>query len=217
MLARNHRKLLLQKEFIIYLLPPLLIISCYLVFHFFTMINGRQEGYLLGMIFYWLVGCVLPAFLWISKTNRKLLFRITRVNWWQITLLVIPVTLAVFFGPVRQRLHETTVLIMILSLPYAFVNAFCEELLWRGLFFVHHPGNFFYAAVVPSIWFGIWHYAPLSVQSASIGNLYFILAEIGLGLCWGAVTYHTRSIFWSLVSHTLVDFFGLAVLFYFSK
>jgi len=206
----------LRKDFIIYLLPPALIISCFFAFHFFITINGNKQGYLSGMIFYWLVGCLIPVFLWTSKGSRRLLFSVKKINWWQGLLLIIPIALAFFFGPFKQRIHEATTLIISLSLPYAFVNAFCEEFLWRGLFFVHHQGNFFYAVAVPSIWFGIWHYVPLSVQPASTGNLYFILSAIGLGLCWGTATYYTRSIFWSIISHAILDWTGLGILYYFS-
>ncbi len=205
----------MRGEFIVYLLPPFLIISFYLLFHFLVSIHGNKEGYLLGMIGYWLVGCLVPVFLWISETNRKLLLQFRSVNWWQIILLLAPVALAIFFGPFKQRIGEATVLIIILSLPYAFINAFCEECLWRGLFFVHHQGNYFHAVVVPSVWFGIWHYVPLSVQPASVGNLYFILSATGLGLCWATLTYYTRSVFWSILSHTLVDFTGIGLLHYF--
>ena len=213
--GKIHLKFL-RKDFIIYLFPPALIISCYLIFHFFTSLWGDKQGYLVGMIFYWLVGCILPVLLWISKGNRKLLLRITKVNWWQIMLLTIPVVLALFFGPFRSGIHDATALIMFLSLPYTFANAFSEEFLWRGLFFDHHQGNFFYAVFVPALWFAIWHYVPLSVHPASVGNLYVILSAVGLGLCWGAVTFYTRSIFWSIVSHTLVDFTGIGMLYYFS-
>jgi hypothetical protein len=151
-----------------------------------------------------------------SKRSRQLLLQIKRMNWWQALLLIIPVALAFFFGPFKQRVYEATTWIIILSLPYAFVNAFCEEFLWRGLFFAHHQGNFFHAVIVPSVWFGIWHYVPLSVRPASIGNLYFILSAIGLGLCWGIVTYYTRSVFWNIISHTLLDWTGMGILFYFS-
>jgi membrane protease YdiL (CAAX protease family) len=113
-------------------------------------------------------------------------------------------------------MNEATMLIIILSLPYAFINAFCEEFLWRGLFFAHHQGNFFHAAIVPSIWFGTWHYVPLSVQPASVGSFYFIISAIGLGLCWSTVTYFTRLVFWGIISHTLVDFSGIGMLYYFS-
>ena len=199
-----------------YLFAPLMIVVCYMTFHFLSAVTGDKTGYLLGMIFYWLFCCILPTLFWIDKKNRKLLFRVMRPKWWQWVLLIIPVILAIFFGPFRQRMHEATMLVVVLSIPYAAVNAFSEELLWRGMFFVQHQGNFFYAVVVSSIWFAVWHYVPLSIRPAEVGNFNFIISALGLGLCWGTVTYFTRSIFWSIVSHTLVDLTGLGIIFYLS-
>jgi hypothetical protein len=205
-----------RRHFIVYLFPPVLIIANYFAFNFFVTISNLKEGYLSGMIFYWLLFCMVPVFLWIRKPNRKLLLKIKRLNWWQISLLIIPVVLAFWLGPFKSRIGEATPLIIFLSLVYAVINAFCEEFLWRGLYYDHHQANFFYAVIVPSVWFGIWHYAPLSVQPSGFGNFYFILSAIGLGFCWAIVTYYTRSVFWSIISHILVDFSGLGMLYYFT-
>jgi membrane protease YdiL (CAAX protease family) len=203
------------ERIITYLFPPALIIVNYLVFNFFANLNGDKKGYLAGMIFYWLLWCIIPVFLLISKSNRKLLLKIKRLNWWQALLLIIPIAVAIIYGPFKSRIADATPIFIILSLLFALVNAFCEEFLWRGLFFDHHPSNFFYAVIVPTIWFGIWYYVPLSVHPSSIGNFHFILGAIGLGLCWAIVTYYTRSVFWSIVSHTLVDLTGLGALYFF--
>ena len=130
-MKKIERLISFQKEFIIYLLSPELIITSYLAFHFFTTIVDNRQGYLWGMIFYWLIGCSIPIFLWTSKRSRKLLLHIKKINWWQVLLLIVPIALALFFGPFKQRINEATVRIIILSLPYAFINAFCEEFLWR--------------------------------------------------------------------------------------
>lgn len=204
------------EHFLIYFFPPILVIGNYIFFHFFTEQGGNKEGYLSGMIFYWLLWCLLPVSLLVSKTKRKLLLKIKPINWWQIILLALPVILAFSFGPFKSRIVEATPLIVILSLLYAGVNAFCEEFLWRGLYFDHHEANFFYAVIVPSIWFGVWQYVPLSIRPGNVDNFYFILFATGLGFCWAIVTYYTRSVFWSIVSHALVDFSGLGVLWYFN-
>jgi membrane protease YdiL (CAAX protease family) len=207
--------LLRAETFIMYLFPPMLIIFNYLGFQFFVRVSGNRQGYLTGMIFYWLVWCIIPFILFVSKGNRKLLLKIKRINWWQAILLIVPVLVAIVYGPFKSRIGEASPLILSLSFIYAAANAFSEELLWRGLYYDHHQGNFFYAAIVPAFWFGIWHYAPLSVQTSSAGNFYFILSAMGLGLCWAIVTWFTRSVFWSIISHILVDFSGLGAIYFF--
>ena len=69
-----------RRHFIVYLFPPLLIIVNYLVFSLFVSTNGLKEGYLSGMVFYWVVFCIIPILLWIRKPNRKLLFKIKKLN-----------------------------------------------------------------------------------------------------------------------------------------
>lgn len=214
-MEKKRAYLLRTETFLLYLFPPVLIILNYLSFQFFVTVSGSKGGYLLAMIFYWLIWCIIPFFFFVSKTNRGLLLKIKRINWWQIILLIIPVLLAVFYGPFKNRIGEASPLIISLSFIYAVINAFSEEILWRGLYYDHHQGNFFYAAIVPTIWFGIWHYAPLSVQSGSSGNFYFIIGAIFLGICWAIVTWFTRSVFWSIISHTLVDFLGLGAFYFF--
>ena len=211
---RSHY-LLRPATFMLYLFPPILIIGNYLFFQFMVTVDGNKNGYLLAMICYWIIWCILPFFLFVSKINRKLLFRITKINWWQIILLIIPIILAFLFGPFRSRIGNASPLIFGLSFIYASINAFSEELLWRGVYYDHHQANFFYAAIVPSVWFGLWHYAPLAVQPAAAGNFYFIISAIGLGLCWATVTFFTRSVFWSFISHLLVDFSVIGALYFF--
>ena len=196
----------------LYLFPPLLIICNYLFFRFIAGVMGDRQGYLAGMIFYWVFWCILPALLFISRSDRKLLLKIKRLSWWQACVLIIPVILALLYRP---SMNGATPLIISLSLVYAIVNAFSEQLFWRGVYFVHHQGNFFYAVIVPSIWFGIWHYAPLSIQPGFSGNFYFILQAIGMGICWGIVTFYTRSIFWSIISHALVGLSSMGALYFF--
>ncbi|OQY92937.1 MAG: hypothetical protein B6D37_12650 [Sphingobacteriales bacterium UTBCD1] len=198
-----------QKKFIVYVFPPVLIIVNYFAFHFFVELFGKNEGYLAGTIFYWLLFCTLPVMIWIGSRNRKLLFKIKRINWWQIILVLLPPVVTFLFGPFKSKISEVNTLIIVSTLDFALVNSCCEEYLWRGLFFNYHQGNFFFAVIVPSIWFAVWHYVPLSIHPAEQGNFYFILTALGMGLCWAIVTFYTRSVFWAVVSHALVNLFVL--------
>lgn len=210
-----HYSRLLQKHFFTYLFPPLLTIINYFLFNFFVSVFSRKEGYLAGMFFYWIVFCIIPVLLWISKKSRRLLFRVRKLNWWQAFLIILPLIVAFSFGSFKNNLAILTTTFALPAILFSLINAFCSEFLWRGLYMNYNQANFFYAVIVPSIWFGIWHYVLLSVQPAAIGNFEFILVMIGMGLCWGVVTYFTRSVFWSFVSHALVDLSGFGMYYLF--
>ncbi|MBS1919347.1 MAG: CPBP family intramembrane metalloprotease [Bacteroidetes bacterium] len=204
----------IQKRFTIYIFPPLLIIANYFAFNFFVSLFNKMEGYLSGMIFYWLFFCIIPVLLWVNKRNRKLLFRITKINWWQIILLISPILFAFVISPFRNGVTAAAPSIISFTLLYSLVNAICCEYLWRGLYFSQHQTNIFYAAIVPSVWFGIWQYVPLSIYPASIGNFYFILSMAGMGICWSVVTFYTRSVFWAAISHGLVSMLGFEAVYF---
>jgi hypothetical protein len=59
---KQNRSLLLRGEFIIYLYPPILIAGFYLLFFLLTSVMGNKEGYLFGMILYWLAAWFLPFY-----------------------------------------------------------------------------------------------------------------------------------------------------------
>jgi membrane protease YdiL (CAAX protease family) len=208
----NDNILNFRREFIYYLFPPVLIAANYFTFRTLSEILGKQNGYLFAMIIYWICWCLLPVFLFTTKRSRQLLLRINKPKGVQWVLLILPPLLAFIFGPFIQRISQASASILFLSLIYAVVNAFSEEFLWRGLFYSWYPANYLKAAIIPSFWFGIWHYAPLGIMGSTGGNFSFILAAIGLGLCWSAVTYRSHNIFWNIISHTLVDWSGLGVL-----
>jgi membrane protease YdiL (CAAX protease family) len=205
----------IRKEYILWILPPAFIIVNYFVFHALTDILGNKQGFFLGMCFYWFC-CLLATSFLVEKKEIKRLLKITKPDWQQAALLLIPVLAAIFFGPFRERIDEATTVIIFLSLLYAATNAFTEELFWRGIYVNHFKTGFFPAVTAPVIWFGIWHYVPLSFHEATVSNFYFVLSAIGLGLCWGIIAYYTKSVFWSFISHLLVDWSGIGALYYFS-
>jgi membrane protease YdiL (CAAX protease family) len=204
----------LRRSFITFLFPAILIISNYIAVHFFTRISGTANGYLGGMIFYWLLWCILPVMLWTSKTNRRLLLKVKRLNWWQILLLIVPVVLVAGFQTMASPVQEVPAGIIVVSALPAIVNAICEEALWRGLFYDHHQANFFYAVIVPAIWYGIWYYVPLSIHPVPAGDFYYITGAVIAGCCWGIVTYTTRSVFWGIVSHFVADWIRLSAIYF---
>lgn len=204
----------IRREFIIYGYPPLLIIGAYLLFQWLEKAGSDRQGYPLGMTLYWMLGCILPFLLWTKKKARIEILRFGRLQVWMILLLAIPIIITFFTGPYTNGIKGSSAPIITLSVFYALVNACSEELLWRGVYFDHHRGHFFHAVIVPSVWYGTWYYVPLSVQSGQTGNLLIILAAIGSGFCWATVTYYSRSVCWSMISHLLASLTGLGIYYY---
>ncbi len=204
----------IRREFIIYLYPPILIIGAYLLFQWLEKAGADRQGYPLGMTLYWLLGCIIPFLLWTGRPARVELLRFGRLRGWMVPLLLIPIIITFFTGPFTTGPAGSAAPVIVLSVFYSLVNACSEELLWRTVYFDHHRGHFFHAVIVPSIWYGTWYYVPLSVQNGQTGNLIIILAATASGFCWATVTYYTKSVYWSLVSHLLTSITGLGIYYF---
>lgn len=172
---------------------------------------GVQAGYLFGFGFYWLVWCLLVP-RWILGEaefarilrNRPPLFR--RANW-LVALLWLVVTLTAVLLYAREFIRAPLSLIL-LAIPLATANGFCEEILWRGLYVRMFPHNPWLGILYPSFGFALWHFAPQVVFTAD-NVLGFVISTFFLGLAYGAIAYRTGSAWWTAVSHSLSGILAL--------
>lgn len=93
---------------------------------------------------------------------------------------------------------------MAVSVLFALINGFSEELLWRGLFNCHFPNNLLLGFVYPSIGFGFWDLAPLMIYPIE-NPLIFSVVTIFLGAPFGYIVYKTKSIRWIAISHMILN------------
>ncbi len=207
----------LRREFIIFIYPPVLIVAGYFTFDILAGIWGNQQGFIAGMAAYWLIGCLLPAAAWISRRHRKLLLQFKKLTAWQWLLLLLPAALVLIFVPLTSGPGNAKAAILLLTFVLSLLHAFSEELFWRGLYYDHHQGNLFYATIVPSIWYGIWHYVPLSVMPVELPNFYFIVIATGLGFFRALITWQSHSVAWNIIVHALLTWLGAGILSYNSQ
>lgn len=191
------------------------------MFNLMVSFLGLKAGYFAGMMFYWVLWCIVFPLYILGKNNFLSLFkegvpRFGKPEYLGIVLLVIPVILSFLFGPFRGRVGQASIFIIFLSFIYACVNAVSEEILWRGVYTRLFPENIWLGLIYPTIGFAVWHISPLAVQPPSFPSYLFVLSAGFIGICWGVVAYQTKSIKWTIISHILLDFSGIGALFYFS-
>jgi membrane protease YdiL (CAAX protease family) len=84
-------------------------------------------------------------------------------------------------------------------------NGFFEELLWRGVYLELFPGNLLLGAIWPSVWFALWHYAPVSITAD--GNVLGMIIGSGImGLYLSFLARRTGSIWWTILMHVIGGF-----------
>lgn len=198
---------LYKKQIIAFIIPPLLIAFMYPIFNTLagTLVNDRIAWYL-GLITYWLIwGLIFPLII-IGKKNIVELIRPKRLT----INVVLPMSI-ILLGALATRLfvpgvgyEKQSVWILLLLLSTCFGNGFFEELLWRGVYYMLYPNNIFYRMIWPSVWFGIWHYVPVSINNNELtGLIGMMIGPIMMGLVLSYMTKKTNTLWWSILAHTL--------------
>jgi len=185
--------------------PPLLIAVMYPIFHLLagTLENGRIAWYL-GLAIYWLIwGAVFPL-LMIGFQNVKELIRPKIISRRVLLLLAVPLVgaMGAKLVPGMGAYEKESMLITILLVSSAFGNGFFEELLWRGVYAKLFATNLFFRMIWPSVWFGLWHYIPVSINNGELtGLIGMMVGPMMMGLWFSYLTKKTNTLWWAIVAH----------------
>ena len=196
-----------QTDRMLYLLPVILLGTAVPVFLGAAQLLGKDIGYLTGFIFYWLVWCIFfPAWLLKNKggwrgvfQQDKAFFSLQQIDAVLLFFTITGVTIWMYWD---DFVHAPLVLIL-LSVPFATINGFCEEALWRGLYNRVFPKDWLRGLILPSIAFAVWRIAPQLIFPSERGIFPFVLSTFFLGLAYGWIAFRTRSARWTAISHSL--------------
>ena len=193
-----------SSELIAITLPPILVAVMIPVFRLWVRLFPGQwrYGWLLGLATYWLTWCALPAWLLVGKDRILQLIEPQRLTPQILLLLLIPLTGAALFHLVPGMEYDRpTMWITLILITTAFGNGFFEELLWRGVYLELFPGSFWFGVLWPSLWFGLWHFAPGSVAPGRSPWGLMIGAGI-MGFYLSFLARHTGTIWWTILMHS---------------
>lgn len=202
----------LKSEIFLWALPFVLLLSASGIFISASACFGKETGYLLGFSFYYLVWCLgIPLLLIGPKPLFGLLKPIHSIFAKENRLaliLLITISLTSFFVYFLPSFFNTSWLLIFIAIPIATINGFCEEILWRGLYYQLCPQDSVRGYLYPAFGFAIWHIAPQLIFPAEGGMFTLILAAFVLGLCYGWITRKTGNVFWVAISHSLSGVFA---------
>ena len=196
-----------KKRIIAIIAPPILMAIMYPIFQFLAgaLENSRIAWYL-GLATYWLIwGAVFPL-LMIGFQNIKELIRPQKISRKVLLLLAVPLVGAIGakLVPGMGSYEKESILIAILVVSSAFGNGFFEELLWRGVYTKLFPTNLFFRMIWPGIWFGLWHYIPVSINNVGLtGLIGMMLGSMMMGLYFSYLTRKTNTLWWAIIAHTV--------------
>jgi len=207
-----HMKLSRSRQVLILASPIILYILMGVIFAGSTRLWGKESGYLLGFASYWLIfGIIVPVMIF-KKQHYSSLLRdraplFSRQNWLAALLwIIIAAVSLVMYG---RDLFVSPLVLILVAVPPAVVNGFCEEIFWRGVFVKCFSGNPWLGVIYPAVAFSLWHLIPQSVFPSENAPG-FILSTFFLGLAYGFIAYRTGSARWTAFSHSLSGVIALS-------
>jgi uncharacterized protein len=198
------------------ILPVILTLSCITVFQLSAKHLGTKRGYLTGFLFYWIVWCIILPLVLIGPDTIITFFHISLVFDYKIVFCLVALPAFVYFYAFPKAAKHATILVILCSFLLALVNATLEEVLWRTTY-LKTFSNLWMSIGYAAFGFALWHYAPqIIIANRNPGGAHsFVLFSFVLGLFYGYAAYRQQSVYWTTLSHTLLDFAGLGALFYF--
>ncbi|MBN1267897.1 MAG: CPBP family intramembrane metalloprotease [Anaerolineales bacterium] len=191
------------KQIAAILAPVILVAVMVPIFQALSRKYGKQSGWFIGLAIYWIIWGAFFSSTILGKETVKALVRPQKLEVKALLLTTIPMFLAAFGRFVMGiEYKKTSRWVYFGYLATAFGNGFFEEILWRGVYLVLFPGSIMFQTIWPSIWFGIWHYAPGLVSSR--GRVWNLMGgAVLLGLFLGFLARGTNTIWYSIIAHTL--------------
>ena len=195
--------------------PIALIVTMLGVFRSFTSRFGYPLGYLCAFAVYWAGWCgALPLAVLGPRELAALFVAVRRGGRRRdastIALATWPIAFPLVFA-FLPRIAQAGLRIVVWSVCLGVVTGVAEEVLWRGVYLRVFPRSLLLNTVYPSLAFGVWHAAPLSVLPSRYpgGAFAFVIYSTVLGLSYAIVARRTQSIRWIVISHCIHDALGL--------
>ena len=187
--------------------PIVLIAICSVSTALLNSIMGKWV-FIPAFILYWSLSFFITLKLaGISSIKNWLKKPVGKIGWLILSVLVgfIP------FSILLTNLHIITLPLMLLSILFAIVNPFFEQLYWRGFLLDFTFRSKIASSVYSSIFFILSHLFIWGIFSYGNRNWFLICSLAIMSIVWCIVRIKTKSLWWCIISHILVDVFNLLV------
>jgi membrane protease YdiL (CAAX protease family) len=205
--SKSKRK---KKELAGIVAPPILMGVMALVYYFVGIIFGRELGWYLGLVVYWMLcGLLFSAWLiGIRKTKELSSPRKLKLKF--IPIIIFPVIMAFLFSYFTGIEYTKVDLVgIILLVTTSIGNGIFEEILWRGAYMDLYPDNFFLRIIYPTFWYAIFHFAS-GISSSNSRIIGLVIGSAFFGLYLALIAKWTNTIWWSILCHILGGFVMIA-------
>jgi membrane protease YdiL (CAAX protease family) len=196
----------MNKKILSYFPPIILIGVCY-IFVFLLNKIMREWAFIPGVLLYWILSFIfvykitgiLSIKAWFNKPSG-------RIGWLILAIIVGFTTLPILL----RNLSIITSTLMILSIIFAIINSFFEEIYWRGFVIDFTFSSRIMSTIYSTILFVLSHLI-WGIYSLGVRNIYTLGTLAIISPIWCLIRVKTKSLWWCILSHFLIDLLNLGV------
>jgi len=185
----------------------LVLVSMYPVFRLlaFLLPDNWRIAWILGLMIYWLIWGIGYPVITIGQSYIRTIIKPQKPTIILILLVLFPLLMTIIFKfiPGSIKYDKPDIFIILLLILSAFGNGFFEEICWRGVYMKLFPKNLFFRIIWPTVFFGLWHYIPGSLNPESSHVTGLIIGALFLGFYSGFLAWKTNTLWWSILTHIL--------------
>lgn len=186
--------------------PVIITASGFLTAWFFSMIMNDWALIPLSIV-YWLL-CLYYSNKYKGKSLKCLFSKPQGGIGWLITALVIG--LLPVFIIIRNFSILNNSMVLATWLMFSLINPFIEEIYWRGVLTLSLPFKKRWVSITYStLLFIVSKPLTWGVFSVAAWNPVILLPLACISILWSAIYIKTKSLWWCVISHFLIDFMGL--------
>ena len=199
----------MNKKIFCCLSPIILTIICFIFAIIFKDLLSIWVYMPCFLVLYWCLS-LLFIHIGINISNIKGFFQKPSgsIGWLFLAIIIgfIPIVSFINYFHLLNSPFIITIVILL-----AIINPFFEEIFWRGFVlkftFSSKKISFIYSVVL----FTVNHIA-LAMTSLAVRSIYTFLSIIIMAIVWSVIRTKTKSIWWCILSHSLVNLFSLSAL-----
>jgi membrane protease YdiL (CAAX protease family) len=194
-----------RKQIFTIISPILVLVTMCPIFNFLSVQfhDNWRISWILGLMIYWIIWGIGYPLLTIGIRSITSIIKPQKPSIILILLVLFPLIMTTVFKfiPGSIRYDKPDMFILTILIFSAFGNGFCEEIYWRGVFMKLFPKSLLFRIIWPSIFFGLWHYIPGSLNPESSHVIGLMIGAIFLGFYSSLIAWKTDTIWWSILIH----------------
>jgi membrane protease YdiL (CAAX protease family) len=198
-----------SKKLIFAIISPIIVIAVCSIFVLIFVKYISEWVFIPAAILYWLSSFYI-SLKFTGKDTIKNYFNKPKggIGWLILSIIIAFIPFSILLLNINLLNDPKIIILWVL---FSLINPFFEQIYWRGFLLENTFNTKTISIIYSTILFALSHLFIWGIFSYGNRNIFTIISLIIMGTVWCIVKYKTKSLWWNIISHIMVDLFNLSV------